>query len=104
MPFVTAALLGHLAGLACDADAVVPRTGRGYHPLCAAYTQSCRPAVARLLAAGRLAMTGVLELVRLREVANSELQAFGNPDHLLANVNTAADYERLIADEPGHTR
>jgi hypothetical protein len=49
-------------------------------------------------------MTGVLELVRLREVANSELQAFGNPDHLLANVNTAADYERLIADEPGHTR
>lgn len=104
MPFVTAELLGHLVRLAAEADAVVPRTDRGYHPLCAAYTRSCRSAVSRLLAAGRLAMSGVLDSVDVREVAGDELQAFGNPEHLLANVNTAAEYERLIAAELGHTR
>jgi molybdopterin-guanine dinucleotide biosynthesis protein A len=104
MPFVTAELAGHLVSLARTAEAVVPRTRRGYHPLCAAYTRSCRPVVSRLLAEGRLAMSGVLEAVRLREVAGDELQAFGDPDHMLANVNTAADYERLVAAELGHTR
>jgi molybdopterin-guanine dinucleotide biosynthesis protein A len=104
MPFVTAEFLGHLAGLAGDADAVVPRTERGYHPLCAAYTRACRPVVARLLDEGRLAMSGVLDAVRVRQVTGEELQAFGNPDYLLANVNTAADYERLTAAELGHTR
>jgi molybdopterin-guanine dinucleotide biosynthesis protein A len=104
MPFVTDELARHLARLASTAEAVVPRTQRGYHPLCAAYTRACRPVVSRLLAAGRLAMSGVLEAVRLREVAGDELEAFGDPDHLLANVNTAADYERLVAAELGHTR
>jgi molybdopterin-guanine dinucleotide biosynthesis protein A len=104
MPFVTAELFAHLARLAEEADAVVPRTDRGYHPLCAAYRRSCRPAVSRLLAAGRLAMRGVLDAVRVREVAGSELQAFGDPERLLANVNTETEYERLIADELGHTR
>src|SRR5262245_19472078 len=39
MPFVTSDLLNYLLGLADGADAVVPRTARGYHPLCAAYTR-----------------------------------------------------------------
>src|SRR5688500_4569517 len=35
MPFVTSRLVGHLLALTSEADAVVPRTERGYHPLCA---------------------------------------------------------------------
>src|SRR5574339_1308675 len=42
MPFVTAQLLRHLLALTSEADAVVPRTERGYHPLCAAYTRACQ--------------------------------------------------------------
>ena len=40
MPFVSAPLLGHLLRSLDDADAVVPRTERGYHPLCAVYARA----------------------------------------------------------------
>jgi molybdopterin-guanine dinucleotide biosynthesis protein A len=95
MPFVTTPFLKHLVALAREADAVVPRTERGYHPLCAAYTRACLPAVARRLADRRLKMTGLLEEVRVRELTAGEIDAFGDRRRLLANVNSPADYEEL---------
>src|SRR6267142_2708293 len=56
MPFVTARFLDYLRSLTADADAVVPRTERGYHPVCAAYTQACRPVIETSLAEHRLSM------------------------------------------------
>ena len=95
MPFVTSAFLNHLLDLAGEADAVVPRTERGYHPLCAAYTRACHPAVARRLADRRLKMTALLEEVRVRELTAREIEIFGDRRRLLANVNTPADYEEF---------
>src|SRR5439155_16087595 len=40
MPYVTAALVEYLFSLAGDAQIVVPRTERGYHPLCAVYRRA----------------------------------------------------------------
>ncbi len=97
MPFVTAPLLAHLLALTADADVVVPRTDRGYHPLCAAYTQACRDAVARRLTDDRLRMTDLFEDVRVREVTKEEIGAFGDADRLLANVNTPAELASLEA-------
>jgi molybdopterin-guanine dinucleotide biosynthesis protein A len=101
MPYVSAPLLGHLATLARDADAIVPYTDRGYHPLCAVYARSCLEPIARRLAAGRLKMTGLFDDVRVRVVAVEELRAFGDVDRLLANVNSPADHEDLVAPH-GH--
>jgi molybdopterin-guanine dinucleotide biosynthesis protein A len=95
MPFVSAALLEHLAALAGGVDAVVPQTASGCHPLCAAYTRACRAPVARRLAAGRLAMHGLLGDLRVRLVTDKEIEAFGDPRRLLANINTAGDYAQL---------
>jgi molybdopterin-guanine dinucleotide biosynthesis protein A len=97
MPFVTAGLLGHLLSCVQGYDAVVPRTERGYHPLCAVYTRGCGAAVARRLAEGRLTMIGLLEEIRVRTVTSDEIDAFGNPHRLLANVNTPAEYEDIEA-------
>jgi molybdopterin-guanine dinucleotide biosynthesis protein A len=94
---VTAALFEHLLASARDADIVVPRTERGYHPLCAAYTRACRPAVARRLAERRLSMVGLFEDVRVRVIDRSEIEQFGDPDQVLANVNTPADFGELDA-------
>jgi molybdopterin-guanine dinucleotide biosynthesis protein A len=94
MPFVTPGLIAYLLSLAGTADAVVPRTERGYHPLCAAYTRACRPAVEARLTSGHLAMTGLLEQVRVRDVTGEELERLGGR-RLLMNVNTAADYQEL---------
>jgi len=94
MPFVTARLLGHLLSLTPGADAVVPRTERGYHPLCAAYTRACQAAVAGRLARGQFRMVDFLADVRVRVVCGDELAALG--DHrLLANINTPAEYQGL---------
>jgi len=95
MPFVTAPFLAHLLSLTGEADLVVPRTRRGYHPLCAAYTPRCVPAAAARLAEGRLKMTGLFEDVRMRVVEADEIELFGDPDRLLANVNTPDDQRRL---------
>ncbi len=91
MPYVTAPLLLHLSTLAREADAVVPRTSRGYHPLCAAYTRACLEPAARRLAAGRLKMTDLFEDLRVRVVTDDELNRFGDVGRLLANVNSPAE-------------
>ncbi len=97
MPFVTARFLEHLRSLAADADAVVPRTERGYHPVCAAYTQACRPAVEQALAEHRLSMNELLKRIHVRVVEAGEIDAFGSRAHLLANVNTPAELDQLAA-------
>lgn len=97
MPFITARLLGHLVALTRDADAVVPRTERGYHPLCAAYTRACQPAIAARLRARRLTMIDFLHDVRVRVVGRGELDELGDRHRLLANVNTPAEYDAIDA-------
>lgn len=98
MPFVTAGLFEHLLAFIDEADAVVPRSERGYHPLCAAYTRACQPAIASHLAMRRLRMIDFLEDVRVRVVGGAELDALGDRHRLLANVNTPAEYDAIAAD------
>ncbi len=99
MPFVAAAVLERLLTLTADADLVVPRTERGYHPLCAAYTRACLEPIARRLEHGRLKMIDLFDDVRVRVVSAEELAAFGDPERVLANVNTLADYRSIGANQ-----
>ena len=103
MPFVTSGLMHYLIALVDGFDAVIPRTGRGDHPLCGVYVRDCRDAVARALAERRLAMRDLLAQLRVRSVSEEELRPFGDPGRLLANVNTPAEYEELEALQ-GHHR
>lgn len=95
MPFVTSRLVGHLLALTSEADAVVPRTERGYHPLCAAYTRACQAAIAERLDRRQFRMVDFLADVRVRVVCGDELAALGDHHRLLANVNTPAEYDGL---------
>ena len=95
MPFVTVPLLRYLLSLAPGVDAVVPRTKRGYHPLCAVYTAACQTPVTRRLASGQLTMIGLLDDLQVRAVAPDEFERFGGSERLLANVNTRAELEQL---------
>jgi molybdopterin-guanine dinucleotide biosynthesis protein A len=101
MPYVTAPFLLFLLTLKHEADAVVPRTEHGYHPLCAVYTRACQTEVVRCLADRRLKMTQLLENVRVRDVLSPEIEPFGDRHRLLANVNTPAEYGDLEAFQ-GH--
>jgi molybdopterin-guanine dinucleotide biosynthesis protein A len=94
MPHVTPALLRRLTTIGPESDAVVPRTERGYHPLCAGYTRNCGPAVERRLASGQRRMLDLLDELRVHPLDRAELDALGG-DRLLANINTAAEYATL---------
>ena len=79
-----------------EADAVVPRTGEKAHPLCALYRRDPVRAVARRrLAAGELALVGLLEEVSVSYLGGSDLDAV-DPDGLaLFNANTPEEFARL---------
>lgn len=95
MPFPTAGLVAYLLAQSADADAVVPRTERGYHPLCAVYGPACQPAVRRRLDSGMLRLRDLFHDVRVHVVREPDLARFGEPSRLLANVNTQADLDAL---------
>jgi molybdopterin-guanine dinucleotide biosynthesis protein A len=97
MPFLTSPFVAHLLSLAHGADIVVPQSERGYHPLCAVYTTACLAPAAARLADGRLKMRELLDEMRTRVVPLEDIRRFGDPDRLLANVNTPADYADLEA-------
>jgi molybdopterin-guanine dinucleotide biosynthesis protein A len=82
-------------------DAVVPRTERGYHPLCAVYGRSCHPAVIRRLVERRLKMLDLLEDLKVHVVDREHVAMIGG-ERVLANVNTPDelhDLEALIGHE-----
>jgi molybdopterin-guanine dinucleotide biosynthesis protein A len=81
MPFLTAPALHALAAV-CR-DVAVPPTG----PLPGAYRRSGLPALAQALAENRFALR---EAIAGLDVATVDLEA-----HLLVNVNTPADVQRL---------
>ena len=101
MPFVTAPFLAHLVARSEDRDAVVPRTERGYHPLCAVYTTACQQPIARRLAERRLKMLELFADLKVHVVEQDEIARFGGA-RLLANVNTPDelhDLEALLGHE-----
>src|SRR5712671_3297675 len=95
MPYVSGPFLAHLAELARDADAVVPQTERGYHPLCAAYTRACLVPIAERVASRRLTMMEALTDLNVRLVSAGEIEKFGRRHRLLANINTPAEHNGL---------
>jgi molybdopterin-guanine dinucleotide biosynthesis protein A len=97
MPYLSTPLVAYLLSLATEADVVVPQSERGYHPLCAVYTRACLDPVAARLADRRLKMRELVDSMRTRVVPVDEIRRFGDPDRLLANVNTPADYAGLEA-------
>jgi molybdopterin-guanine dinucleotide biosynthesis protein A len=97
LPLVTPDLL--LALMAWpEADAVVPRSAEGPHPLCALYRrEAALPAVRGLLAQGRLKLQGVLDALDTAWLEPADV-ARVDPDGLaLSNLNTPRDLARAEA-------
>lgn len=96
MPFLSVPLLDYLVAAGDTADLAIPRTARGYEPLCATYSRRCANGVLDLIAAGRLRLSGVAGIAGLtiRELGPDELARFGREDVLFFNINTPEDYAR----------
>ncbi len=86
-----------------DADLVIPKSARGYEPLCAIYTRACLPDIGARLARGALQAARLPRGVRIAEIGPEIL---GMDERVFVNVNTPHDYERakgLIELQPEPT-
>lgn len=98
MPFITPTVLRHLLDARDDHDAVVPRTGTLWHPLCAVYATSTAPALQASIASGVRRIGDVIAGLRVRAVDPSALAAIDPAGLALTNVNTPDDLRQARAD------
>jgi molybdopterin-guanine dinucleotide biosynthesis protein A len=92
MPFVSSAFLRRLA--AEDADVVIPRSERGYEPLCAIYSRACADDIRARLGRRELQASTLPAGVRIAEVGPEIVARFDPKGMMFMNVNTPHDYER----------
>jgi molybdopterin-guanine dinucleotide biosynthesis protein A len=93
MPFLSVELLQRLAR-PTNADVVIPRSARGYEPLCAAWSAACEAPIRRRIERGALKAALALEDLRVEEIGPDALASCDPHGLLFVNVNTAHDYER----------
>jgi molybdopterin-guanine dinucleotide biosynthesis protein A len=93
MPFVSAALLGFLLGAAKETDAivVVPRTSRGWQPLCAVYRRAFAALAEEALRAGKFKIDALFSKVAVRVIEEDQLARAGFSERMFLNVNTPED-------------
>lgn len=92
MPFPTLPLLQALAQR--DADLVIPRSARGYEPLCAVWSDVCAEPIRRRIDRGEVKAGLEVEDVRGAEIGPDILRSWDPDGLLLMNVNTPHDYAR----------
>ena len=93
LPFLPLPLL-RLLTRPSDADVVVPRSARGYEPLCATWSAAAAEVVRRRIERGALKASLVMEELRVEEIGPELLETCDPHGLLFVNVNTPHDYER----------
>lgn len=96
MPFVTSGLLRALVEGSPGYDAFLPESNgpKNLEPLCAVYGEKCADPIRERLAREDFRATGFHEVVRVGTLPRDRVSAFGDPDTLFFNVNTAEDLTR----------
>ena len=104
MPFVSRDLLEFLLRAAEDADAIVtvPKTSRGFQPLCAVYRPSFLSAAEQALRAGKYKIDATFAGLPLRVLEEAELTAAGFSEKCFFNVNTPED-RRTAMEKDGRS-
>jgi molybdopterin-guanine dinucleotide biosynthesis protein A len=93
LPFVSEGPLSYLFSAAEQSGAVVtvPRTGKGFQPLCAVYRREFANIADRALQAGKYKIDALFGGLDLRVIEESELDKAGFSERNFFNVNTPAD-------------
>lgn len=94
LPFLTARFVARLCELGTDADAVVPRTATGWHPLAAVYHRRIAGRVKARIDRRALRITDALDELTVQPVGPEDVARFDPDGMLLTNVNTPDDYQR----------
>jgi molybdopterin-guanine dinucleotide biosynthesis protein A len=91
LPFLTGRFLGSLVARRADAEAVVPRPGGRWQPLCAVYHRDVAARLRIRIDRGQWRVTDALEDLTVHAVTDRDLAPFDPDGRLLLNVNTPDD-------------
>lgn len=78
-----------------DSDAVVPRTSRGWQPLCAAYRRTSARHIREALEQGEMGIIQVLPRLRVDVIAPGDLALVGVDETIFENLNYPEDWQRI---------
>lgn len=97
LPFLPEALFARLIARASEtgADGAWVRTAAGPEPLVACYRRSAASSIRQAIADGQLRAGALADRLAIREIGTDELRAFGDPAHLLANINSPDDLSTI---------
>ncbi len=95
LPFLHPGLMARLLELATEADGAWVRTPAGTEPLLACYRRHTAPQIRAAIEAGRLKVTLLESTLTFRSIDLPELQTFGEPSRLLANLNSPEDLSTI---------
>lgn len=94
MPFLNRELLRHMLAQREGWDAVVPQPGSFPEPTHALYSRECLPSMEARLQAHDLKISGFFDQVKVRYLAQDEVEIFDPDLHSFFNVNSPEDLER----------
>jgi molybdopterin-guanine dinucleotide biosynthesis protein A len=100
MPFVSHELLAFLLSAASGSDVsvVVPRTSRGFQPLCAVYRRGFAASAEGALRAGKFKIDALFSSVAVRVIEEEELTRAGFAERVFWNVNTPEQLQDAKSD------
>ncbi|MBI5005882.1 MAG: molybdenum cofactor guanylyltransferase [Nitrosomonadales bacterium] len=93
MPFVTPAVVRHLASLRDKHQAVVPMVGEHPQPLAAFYAASALEAMRASLESGDKSLRGMLQKLDVRYVSEAELRECDPQLRSFVDLDTPQDYQ-----------
>jgi len=95
MPFLTTEWLRFLPERAAQsgAEAVVPKSAKGWEPLCACWRVSAAEIVLPNFEAGTRKITEALNALRVEVLDEKDWKRFDSDGRLFWNMNTQADYD-----------
>lgn len=97
VPLLQPAFIDCLFELLGDHQVVVPQEGVHLHPLAAVYRTTVLPQIQQLLAADRLRLRSLLDVVDTRYVPVEDLRSVDPSLDSLQNVNQPDDYRRVLS-------
>lgn len=94
MPFLNPDFLLYMIDQTDGLDAVVPRIGEYFQPLCAVYRKSCYEPLQNALMNDQLKISRLYDLLNIRYIDEKEIRVYGDPDLMFFNVNNHDDLQK----------
>lgn len=94
MPFLDMGFINYMIGQVEGWQAVVPKIGDYFQPLCAVYAKGWQDLLENSLLNDQLKISRLYEKLSIKYIEEAEIIRFGDPDKMFFNVNNQDDLQR----------